>query len=139
MRTMTALSPADPNEIRSEGLFWSISFICLGCITMVLEMTALNALSIVGERLTKNVRLALMEKLLHLEVGYFDLEDNSMGALTEFLGQKVTLLQGLVGEKLGMLAQAVVMLATTVVTMFVWGDWRVALVVLGCLPVTGAR
>eukprot|EP00964_Phaeocystis_antarctica_P123965 scaffold87664_cov21-Phaeocystis_antarctica.AAC.1 len=69
MRTMTALSPADPNEIRSEGLFWSISFICLGCITMVLEMTALNALSIVGERLTKNVRLALMEKLLHLEVG----------------------------------------------------------------------
>ena len=37
MRTMTALSPADPHEIRSQGLFWSISFICLGCITMVPE------------------------------------------------------------------------------------------------------
>ena len=31
-----------------------------------------------------------------------------MGGLTEFLGQKVTLLQGLVGEKLGMIAQAAV-------------------------------
>jgi hypothetical protein len=41
-------------------------------------------------------------------VGYFDHEDNSMGALTEFLGEKVTLLQGLVGEKLGMIAQAVI-------------------------------
>ena len=69
MRTMTALSPADPNEIRSQGLFWSISFICLGCITMVLEMITTTTLSIVGERLTKNVRLALMEQLLHLEVG----------------------------------------------------------------------
>ena len=60
-----------------------------------------------------------------------------MGALTEFLGQKVTLMQGLVGERLGMLAQAIVMLVSTIFTMFYWGDWRVALVVLGCLPITG--
>ena len=41
-------------------------------------------------------------------MGYFDHEDNSMGGLTEFLGQKVTLLQGLVGEKLGIIAQAAI-------------------------------
>ena len=29
------------------------------------------------------------------------------------------------------------MLVATIFTMFYWGDWRVALVVLGCLPVTG--
>ena len=40
-----------------QGLFWSISFICLGCITMVFEMIFTTSLSIVGERLTKNVRL----------------------------------------------------------------------------------
>ena len=107
MRSMTALSPADPHEIRSQGLFWSVAFICLGGVTMLFEMIYASTLSIVGERLTKNVRLALMEKLLHLEVGYFDHEKNSMGALTEFLGNKVTLMQGLVGEKLGMIAQSV--------------------------------
>ena len=68
MRSMTALSPADPHEIRSQGLFWSIAFICLGGVTMLFEMIYASTLSIVGERLTKNVRLALMEKLLHLEV-----------------------------------------------------------------------
>ena len=36
-----------------------------------------------------------------------------MGGLTEFLGQKVTLLQGLVGEKLGMIAQAAVVSTAT--------------------------
>ena len=41
-------------------------------------------------------------------MGYFDHEHNSMGSLTEFLGNKVTLMQGLVGEKLGMIAQAAV-------------------------------
>jgi ABC-type multidrug transport system fused ATPase/permease subunit len=30
------------------------------------------------------------------------------------------------------------MLVSTIFTMFYWGDWRVALVVLGFLPVTGA-
>ena len=29
------------------------------------------------------------------------------------------------------------MLVTTVVTMFIWGDWRVSLVVLGCMPISG--
>ena len=68
MRSVTALSPADPHEIRAQGLFWSIAFICLGGVTMLFEMIYASTLSIVGERLTKNVRLALMEKLLHLEV-----------------------------------------------------------------------
>ena len=49
-------------------------------------------------------------------MGYFDHEDNSMGGLTEFLGQKVTLLQGLVGEKLGMIAQAAVV-STAIVSL----------------------
>jgi hypothetical protein len=53
-------------------------------------------------------------------VGYFDHEDNSMGALTEFLGEKVTLLQGLVGEKLGMIAQAVIAsIRTAIVSLLV--------------------
>ena len=29
------------------------------------------------------------------------------------------------------------MLMSTIFTMFYWGDWRVALLVLGCLPITG--
>ena len=74
MRSMTALSPADPHEIRSQGLFWSIAFICLGGVTMLFEMIYASTvrlrlrlrarirasnltpnptqLSIVGERLT---------------------------------------------------------------------------------------
>ena len=50
-------------------------------------------------------------------MGYFDHEDNSMGALTEFLGNKVTLMQGLVGEKLGMIAQAVIASITAIVSL----------------------
>ena len=51
-------------------------------------------------------------------MGYFDHEHNSMGALTEFLGNKVTLMQGLVGEKLGMIAQAAIV-STAIVSLHV--------------------
>ena len=137
MRSITALAPSNPNTLYEGGLVWSLVFLAVGVAVLVLNTVSWSCLTIAGEHLTTNLRLALLTKLLHNEVGYFDHEDNSMGALTEFLGEKVTLLQGLVGEKLGMIAQAVVMLVTTVVTMFVWGDWRVSLVVLGCMPISG--
>ena len=133
MRSITALAPSNPDTLYEGGLLWSLVFLGVGVGVLVLNTLSWSCLTVTGEHLTTNLRLALLTKLLHFEVGYFDLEDNSMGSLTEFLGEKVTLLQGLVGEKLGMIAQSVVMLATTVVTMFVWGDWRVSLVVLGCI------
>merc|ERR1719197_1443419 len=137
MRSITALAPSNPSTLFEDGLTWSLAFLGVGTGVLVLNTISWSCLAVAGEHLTKNLRLALLEKLLHFEVGYFDFEENSMGALTEFLGQKVTLMQGLVGEKLGMIAQSIVMLVSTMVTMFVWGDWRVALVVLGCLPISG--
>jgi len=137
MRTVTALSPPDPDDMFAESVAWCLAFFITGFGMMVFEALSQVCLGIAGEHLTKNVRLELFSKLLHFEVGYFDYEENSMGALTEFLGKKVTLLQGLVGEKLGMISQSVVMLSVTIFTMFYWGDWRVSLVVLGCLPING--
>jgi len=52
----------------------------------------------------------MMARLLQQEMGYFDQESNTMGALTEFLGEKVVLVNGLVGEKLGMIAQSITMM-----------------------------
>jgi len=137
MRSITAVASYDPATVLHDGLFWSIVFLVVGAVMHFFETLNQTCLSIAGERLIKNLRLELLTTLLHFEIGYFDVEENSMGNLTEFLGEKVALMQGLVGEKLGMLAQSMVMLVTVLVTMFVWGDWRVTLVVLGCMPIMG--
>ena len=137
IRSLTALGPASPDKVSSDGLFWAIVFLCVGVGMHACELTFNNCLGITGEHLTKALRHNMMAKLLQQEMGYFDHEGNTMGALTEFLGEKVVLVNGLVGERLGMLAQSITMLVTVIFTMFYWGDWRVTLVVLGCFPIMG--
>lgn len=137
IRSLTALGPASPDKIASEGIFWAIVFLLVGLGMHACELLFNMCLGVTGEHLTKALRHNMMGKLLTQEIGYFDQESNTMGALTEFLGEKVVLINGLVGERLGMIAQSVTMLVTVIFTMFYWGDWRVTLLVLGCFPVMG--
>ena len=95
----------------------------------------MSCLGIVGEHLTKNLRMALLDKLLHLEVGYFDHEENSMGALTEFLASKVTLVQTLVGEKAQVLVRIVMLLTVSISLMVAFGAPAMIGVCVGSFPV----
>jgi hypothetical protein len=137
-RSLTALGAASPDKIASDGVFWAVVFLLVGVGMHVCELVLNICLGVTGEHLTKALRHNMIGKLLTQEIGCFDQESNTMGALTEFLGEKLVLINGLVGERLGMIAQAVTMLVTVVFTMFYWGDWRVTLLVLGCLPIMGA-
>jgi hypothetical protein len=44
-----------------------------------------------GEHLTRNLRHAMMKKLMTMDVGYFDHSENSAGELTMFLAEKARL------------------------------------------------
>ncbi|EOD24007.1 hypothetical protein EMIHUDRAFT_427164 [Emiliania huxleyi CCMP1516] len=137
VRSLTALSYPSPDKVESEGVLWGLIFIGVGLGQHAVEFISRTTLGITGEHLTTALRTTLMAKLLRMEVGYFDYEANTMGALTEFLGERVALVQGLVGEQLGAIAKFLFSIGTMLFTMFYWGDWRVALVTLGCLPIMG--
>ena len=140
MTTLTKLAVADPTAIDSfpwGGRYWAAGMLCVGLIMQISEFVYSLCLSITGQHLTRNLRHEMMSKLLRMEVGYFDHEENTMGALTEFLGAKVALIQGLVGEQIGLIARGICMFVTTLVVMFTAGDWMVCLVVFACLPVLG--
>jgi len=137
VRSLTALSYPSPDKVESEGVLWGLIFIAVGLGQHAFEFISATTLGITGEHLTTALRTTLMAKLLRMEVGYFDYEANTMGALTEFLGARVALVQGLVGEQLGAITKFLFLFGTMLFTMFYFGDWRVALVTLGCLPIMG--
>ena len=58
-----------------------------------------------------------------------------MGALTEFLGEKITLVQSLVGERMQMIVHILALISLGIVAMFIFGDYRVAFAMLGCFPI----
>ena len=138
MRSLTALASVNPDTVQSEATMWALIFLGAGLAMHCCELIFMATLGVAGEHLVKALRHHCMLKLLQMEIGYFDDDANSTGALTEFLGQKVALVQGVVGERLGTMAQSITMMVSVVFTMFYWGDWRVTLVVLGCFPIMGA-
>ncbi|EOD31962.1 putative ABC transporter [Emiliania huxleyi CCMP1516] len=137
VRSLMALSYPSPDKVESEGVLWGLIFIGVGLGQHAFEFISRKTLGITGEHLTTALRTTLMAKLLRMEVGYFDYEANTMGALTEFLGARVALVQGLVGEQFGAITKFLFLIGTMLFTMFYLGDWRVALVTLGCLPIMG--
>ncbi|KAL1522400.1 hypothetical protein AB1Y20_017390 [Prymnesium parvum] len=138
IKSISTMQTNDPDAIRKNAIPWALMFVLIGVLNNVVEFIGQNALGRTGEHLTKRLRYELMSILLRQEIGYFDDERNSVGELSEFLGEKVTFVQGIMGEKIGSIAQIQSMLVTCIVVMFVAGSWRVALVVLGFFPIMAA-
>ena len=86
-----------------------------------------------GERLTYKLRYMLFRGILRQDMGWFDRPDNTVGALATKLSNDASAVQGMTGANLGVMASAVSTLVTGLVIAFT-ASWRLALVVLGCLP-----
>ena len=65
-----------------------------GLANNVVEFIQGTCLGIAGEHLTRALRYQVLAILLRQEVGFFDEDENSVGELSEFLGQKVTVGNG---------------------------------------------
>ena len=64
---------------------------CLGVLIHCVDTGYKSIFALTGERLTRNLRVLTLRQLLQQEVGFFDDEAHSVGALTSFLAEKVPL------------------------------------------------
>ena len=90
-----------------------------------------------GEHLTFRLRRLFFQALLRQEIGWFDDRRHSMGVLSTKLSTEVALVEGITGQRLGMVAQ----LAGTIVgglLIAFFSIWQLALVILACVPVVRA-
>lgn len=86
-----------------------------------------------GQRLTKRVRAITFEALLRQEIGFYDEESNSLGALTTRLATDAAKINELVTKVFGDLIQVTVTAIVGLCIAFS-GSWQLTLVVLACAP-----
>jgi ATP-binding cassette subfamily B (MDR/TAP) protein 1 len=87
-----------------------------------------------SERLIHRVRDKSFRTMLRQDVEYFDLDENSAGALTSFLSTETTHVAGLSGSTLGTL----IMVFTTLIaacTVALAVGWKLALVCIATMPI----
>lgn len=132
----TFYEPKD--EIRKDSRFWALMFFALASSCLLVHPLKSYFFSIAGCKLIRRVREMCFEKVVYMEISWFDEAENSSGIIGSRLSADAASLRGLVGDALGLLVQNV---ATTIagVAIAFEANWQLALIILALIPVVGAN
>ncbi|KAF3786179.1 ABC transporter B family member 2 [Nymphaea thermarum] len=113
----------------------ALLFCCGAGITIVSSTIEHLCFGIIGERLTLRVRQMTFRAILRNEIGWFDDMENASGVLASRLETDATLLRTIVVDRSTILVQNMSLVTTSFVIAFML-NWRIALVVIACYPLT---
>lgn len=91
-----------------------------------------------AERLTYRLRSLVFRGILRQDIGWFDRSENTTGALSARLATDASAVAGLTGQNLAMIVNIAATLLAGLIIAFT-ASWRLAFIVLACLPMVRAR
>ncbi|PIN17698.1 Multidrug/pheromone exporter, ABC superfamily [Handroanthus impetiginosus] len=124
------------NKLREKSKFWACMFVVLGVASLLATPLRTYFFAVAGCKLIKRIRLMCFEKIVHMEISWFDRVENSSSAVGSRLSADVKSVRNLVGESLAMLVQKD---ATAVAGLIIGfgASWELSLIVLVMLPLIG--
>jgi ATP-binding cassette subfamily B (MDR/TAP) protein 1 len=135
-KSITALSrpPSEYDALRKDANFWSGMYLMLAFVQLIAYMIQGVAFAYCAERLVHRVRDQAFRTMLRQDIGFFDKEENTTGALTSFLSTETTHLAGMSGVTLG----TILVVTTTLIASMALGlaiGWKLALVCISTIPI----
>ncbi|XP_065884882.1 ATP-dependent translocase ABCB1-like [Dysidea avara] len=125
---------ADPRTAEEEGRLWSLLFVALAGVAGLVAFLRMFCFSVSGEALTARLRSISFKAIMRQDIGWFDQEQNSTGALTTRLSHDASQVQGATGTRLGAVTQIISGLLTGITIAFIYG-WLTTLLILLAVPV----
>ncbi|XP_039053529.1 ABC transporter B family member 15-like [Hibiscus syriacus] len=124
----------DHNEIKEKTKIYALCFIGLSVFSLLINVGQHYNFAYMGEYLVKRIRERMFSKILTFEVGWFDRDENSSGAICSRLAKDANLLRSLVGDRMALIVQT--MSAVTIAcTMGLVIAWRLAVVMIAVQPI----
>lgn len=127
------LSIAEEEKARNEANFYALLFLLIGIVAALSMFMQAYMFSLSGEILTARLRKLTFAAMVRQEVGWFDEEKNSVGALCSKLSGDASAIQGATGSRVGTIVQAITTLGISIV-LALYYDWRLGLVTLPFIP-----
>ncbi|XP_020228213.1 ABC transporter B family member 21-like isoform X1 [Cajanus cajan] len=127
----TFFEPAD--QLRKDSKFCALIFLALGVVGSIFHPIRSYFFAVAGSKLIKRVRLMCFEKIIHMEVGWFDKIEHSSGLLGARLSNDVASIRTFVGDALGLLVQDIATVITALVISFE-ANWQLSLIIVVLLP-----
>ncbi|KAK9040747.1 hypothetical protein V6N11_015887 [Hibiscus sabdariffa] len=127
-----------PDELKKDSRFWSLVFLVLGLASLLICPTRAHFFSIAGCKLIQRIRSTCFEKVVHMEVGWFDEPDNSSGSIGARLSADAASIRALVGDALAQLVSSLASAVAGVVIAFA-ASWQMAFIILALIPLLGVN
>ncbi|WVZ77543.1 hypothetical protein U9M48_025401 [Paspalum notatum var. saurae] len=123
----------DHNEIKDKTKTYALIFVGLAVLSFLINIGQHYNFGAMGEYLTKRVREQMLGKILTFEIGWFDRDENSSGAICSQLAKDANVVRSLVGDRMALVIQTVsaVVIACTMGLVIAW---RLALVMIAVQP-----
>ncbi|XP_057439151.1 ABC transporter B family member 11-like [Lotus japonicus] len=123
-------------DMKKDSKFWSLMFVVLGIASLMAIPARCYFFSVAGSRLIQRIRLVCFEKLINMEVGWFEEPEHSIGAIGARLSTDAAFVRALVGDALGLLIQSISTALTGLIVAFI-ASWQLALIVVIIAPLMG--
>ncbi|KAK4482118.1 hypothetical protein RD792_009257 [Penstemon davidsonii] len=125
-----------PHKLRQDSRFWALMFVVLGGVSLIAYPLRTYFFGVAGCRLIRRIRMMCFEKVVNMEVSWFDEPENSSGVIGARLSADAATIRALVGDALAQLVQDLSAAIIGLVIAFI-ASWQLALIVLAMVPLIG--
>ena len=132
-RAFTCVASGHYHGIWHESLTWCFIFLAVTFLNGFFVFLKLCKLETLGSAITCNMKKEVVEKYLSLHVAYFDIDDNSPGALLTKLSIDTTQLNSIILTLVGDVLTTVGNVITGLTIGFIY-DWRLTLISICFIP-----
>ncbi|PIA37910.1 hypothetical protein AQUCO_02900041v1 [Aquilegia coerulea] len=120
-------------ELQKDSRFLMWMFVALGFVALIANTGQSYFFAVSGSQLIRRIRLMSFEKVVHMEIGWFDRPENSSSAIGVKLSMDAATIRALVGDAVAIIVQNLASVSLGV-AIALEANWRLALVVLALLP-----
>ncbi|KAL8157858.1 hypothetical protein AgCh_002540 [Apium graveolens] len=124
------------HKLQKDSEFWALMFVVFGVTSFFTMPLRTYCFAVAGCKLIRRLRLMCFEKVIHMEISWFDKLENSSGAIGARLSADASAVRGIVGDALGYLVQIAATAIAGLVISF-QASWQLSIVVLAMLPLVG--
>jgi ATP-binding cassette subfamily B (MDR/TAP) protein 1 len=124
----------DTNALRVASVTVATRFIMLGIDCLIGYTLQYYCIAQVGQRISTVLRSEMFESFMRRDIGFYDEEENAVGALTTRLADDTRLVHEATGETFSNQLQAVFTLAVGLIIGFT-ASWKITLVVMATFPI----
>lgn len=125
-----------PQKLKRDSNFWSLLFLVFGGVALFALPARSYFFGIAGSKLIRRIRLMAFQKVVNMEIEWFDDPENSSGAIGARLSADAATVRSLVGDALGLIVENITTLVAGLLIAFI-ANWQLSLIILVLLPLLG--